>query len=238
VNAASTAVVLVGMFAGGMSGGAVGFGVVLVSAPVVALVAPQLLPAVVVAPSMAANGLVAVAERRDGDRRLLGRLLVWQLPGLAVGLWLLTRIGDPDTLALVVAGVVLALVLVGASPVRPARTRVTEAVAASAAGLSGALSGANGPPLAVLMADDDPGLMRATLPAYFLVAQVLLLAGWALTGRLTSSAVTTGLLAVPAALAGAWVGQRALARRLRRGAVRIAVLVLAVAAAVRAVVAG
>lgn len=224
------------MFGGGVAGGAVGFGVVLVSAPLVALVAPQLLPAVLVAPSIAANVLVAVSERRHRDVRLLGRLVAWQLPGMAVGLWALSRLGgDDDRVAFAVAVVVLVLVLVGSSPWRPRRTRRTEAAAASVAGLSGALSGANGPPLAVLMADDDPGLLRATLPAYFVVAQVLLLGGWALVGRLTLAAVGTGILSVPASLAGAWVGQRWVAHRLPAAAVRTVVLVLALAAAARAV---
>lgn len=196
MTAAATATVLLGMFAGGVAGGAVGFGVVLVAAPVIALAAPQLLPAVVVAPSIAANGFVAVAERHHGDTPLLARLVAWQLPGMAVGLGVLARIGaDDDRLALVVALVVLGLVLLGASPWRPDRTRGTEAVAAATAGLSGALSGANGPPLAVLMAHDDPGLLRATLPAYFVIAQILLLGGWALVGQLTLTAFGAGMVA-------------------------------------------
>lgn len=233
---AGTVVVLLGMFAGGLAGGSVGFGVVLVAAPIVALAAPHLLPSVVVAPSMAANGLVALRERRHRDAPLLARLVVWQLPGMAAGLWLLVQIGGDDRLlALVVALVVLALVLVGLSPWRPRRTRRTEAVAAMTAGVAGALSGTNGPPLAVLMAHDPPGLLRATLPAYFVIAQVLLLVGWGATGHLTGEAMATGLLAVPASLAGAWVGQRVLATRLTPVMVRASVLVLAVGAAVRAV---
>lgn len=238
MTATATVVVLLGMFAGGVAGGAVGFGMVLVGAPVVALVAPHLLPTVFVAPTIAANVYVAVSERRHRDRALLGRLVAWQLPGMAAGLWLLARIGrDDDLLAFVVALVVLGLVLLGASPWMPPRTRGTEAAAAATAGLSGALSGTNGPPLAVLMARDEPGVLRATLPAYFVVAQVLLLGGWALVGRLTLAATGTGLLSVPAALLGAWLGQHVLARRLTAAHVRAVVVVLAVAAAVRAVLA-
>lgn len=227
--------VLVGMFVGGVASGSVGFGIVLVSAPIVALAAPQLLPSVFVAPSLAANLLVAHRERRHRDVALLGRLLAWQLPGVGVGLWLLTRITDVDALALVVAAVILVLVLVGVSPWRPHRTRASEAVAASVGGLAGALSGANGPPLAVLMADEDPGLLRATLPAHFVAAQLLLLAGWSLVGRATGEALGAGLAAVPAALAGAWFGQRVAHRYLTARGVRLTVLALALGAAGRAV---
>lgn len=238
VTVTAVAVVLLGMFAGGVSSGAVGFGVVLVGAPIIALGAPHLLPSVFVAPSIAANGFVAASERRHRDSPLLLRLMGWQLPGMVVGLWILSRVRDADGLALVVSGVVLVLVLVGMSPWRPARTRGSEAVAASAAGLSGALSGTNGPPLAVLMADEPPGTLRATLPAYFVVAQVLLLGGWALIGQATLEAVGVGLLAVPAAAGGAWFGQHVAHRYLRPRTVRVAVLAMALAAAARAVLAG
>ncbi len=228
--------VLVGMFVGGVASGAVGFGIVLVSAPIVAIGAPHLLPSVFVAPSLAANLLVSHRERENRDTGLLRRLLVWQLPGVLVGLALLSRVRDPGTLALVVSGTVLVLVLVGVSPFRPRRTRGAEAVAAMVAGVSGALSGTNGPPLAVLMADDDPGLLRATLPAYFVVSQLLLLVGWSVIGRAPGQALLTGLAAVPAALAGAWVGQHAARRFLTRRMVRVTVLVLALVAAGRALV--
>lgn len=234
----AVAVVLLGMFAGGVSSGAVGFGAVLVGAPIIALGAPHLLPSVFVAPAMAANGYVAFSERRHRDSPLLLRLVVWQLPGMAAGLWVLSRMRDAETVALVVAVVVLVLVLVGMSPWRPARTRTSEAVAASAAGLSGALSGTNGPPLAVLMANEPPGRLRATLPAYFVIAQLLLLGGWTMIGQATLEAVGTGLLAVPAAAAGAWFGQHVAHRYLSPTGVRLAVLAMALVAAARAVLAG
>lgn len=235
MTAAVLVPVLVGMFVGGVASGAVGFGIVLVSAPIVAIGAPHLLPSVFVAPSLAANLLVSHRERAHRDTALLRRLLVWQLPGVGVGLAVLSQVRDTETLALLVAGTVLVLVLVGISPFRPRRTRGTEAVAATIAGLSGALSATNGPPLAVLMADDDPGLLRATLPAYFVVSQLLLLAGWSVIGRAPGDALLTGLVAVPAAVAGAWFGQRVARRFLTRRMVRVTVLVLALTAAARAV---
>ena len=226
--------VVVGMFLGGIASGAVGFGIVLVSAPIVAIGAPHLLPSVFVAPSLAANLLVAHRERDSRDTALLRRLLVWQLPGVGIGLAVLAQVQDADTLGLLVAMTVLVLVLVGVSPFRPRRSPTTEAIAASIAGLSGAVANTNGPPLAVLMADDDPALLRATLPAYFVVAQLVLLTGWTLIGRAPGEALLAGLVAVPAALVGALVGQGAARRFLTRRMVRVTVLVLALVAAGRA----
>lgn len=237
MTTAGVAIVVLGTFLGGTASGAVGFGMVLVAAPLVSLVAPHLLPVVFAAPSLAANLTVTTAERRHRDLALLGRLLVWQVPGMALGLYALTRIADVDTLALVVAGMVMAMVAIGAMPWRPRRNRVTEALAASTAGFAGALSSTDGPPLAVLMADDDPRLMRATLPALFVVAQLLLLPGWALAGVLTAEAIVTGVVAIPAAWAGAMVGHRVARRFLTPARVRGVVLVLATVAAARALIA-
>jgi uncharacterized protein len=226
-------VIAIAMFAGGVSAGAVGFGTVLVGAPIVALVAPHLLPVVFSLPSLTANSLVAFSERRHRDVPLLRRLVVWQLPGIVVGLWLLAQVRSDRTLGLVVSLVVLVMVGVSASPWRPARTPTTERVAAGMAGVAGALSATNGPPLAALLAHDDPGLIRATLPAYFLIAEVLLIGGWAVTGRLTAEAMTVGAFSIPLAVGGAALGQRVAHRWLTPRNVRILVLVLAATAAIR-----
>ena len=222
------------MFAGGLAAGAVGFGAVMVPAPLLAIVTPALLPFVFTAPVLAVDSYVAWRERAALDPRLLLRLTIWQVPGALVGALILARL-DPAGVGLTVGVLVLALVGIRFLPWRPPRTRPWEVGSAVAAGVSGAVSGMNGPPLAALLADDEPSLLRATLPAFFVIAQVVLVGMWAITGTLDLHAVWIGAAFTPVMLLGGRVGQH-LASRLTPTTVRITVLVLATIAVTRALV--
>jgi uncharacterized membrane protein YfcA len=226
----------VALFAGGVSVGAVGFGSVLIAAPVLALFAPATIPFVFVVPTLVTDSYVAWRERAALDRALLGRFLVWQIPGALLGAWLLGRISDPGVVGLIVGLIVLLLVGFQMLPWRLHRTAGREVGAATLAGLSGAVSGINGPPVAVLLADEPPALIRATLPAFFAGAQLVLLGSWILTGTLDTHALLLGVVATPAMALGAIVGQT-MAGRITARTVRWIVLVLSLAATIRSIVA-
>jgi uncharacterized protein len=232
VGAVEVVLVGLGMFAGGLAAGAVGFGAVMVPAPLLAIVTPALLPFVFTVPVLAVDSYVAWRERAALDRRLLARLTVWQVPGALVGAWILARL-DAGSVALIVGVLVLVLVGIRFLPWRPPRTRGWEVGSALAAGVSGAVSGINGPPLAALLADESPSVLRANLPAFFVIAQFVLVATWAGTGTLDLHAVWVGAAFTPVMLLGGRVGQH-LAGHLTPTAVRLTVLVLATIAVARA----
>jgi len=232
VGAVEVVLVGLGMFAGGVAAGAVGFGAVMVPAPLLAIVTPTLLPFVFTAPVLAVNSFVACRERAGLDRRLLARLTVWQIPGALIGAWIIAQL-DPDGVGLSVGVLVLVLVGIRFLLWRPPRTRGWEVGSAVTAGMSGAVAGMNGPPIAALLADESPSLLRATLPAFFFISQVVLVGTWAATGTLDLHAVWIGLAFTPVMLLGGRVGQF-LAGRLTPTAVRLTVLVLATIAVARA----
>jgi uncharacterized membrane protein YfcA len=236
VSASAILLVAAGFFAGGVSVGAVGFGSVLIAAPLVAVVEPGLIPFVFTVPVLVADSFVAWRERSALDRGLLGRLLVAQVPGALLGAWLLGRVARDELLGLVVGLGILVMVGVQMTRWRIRRTPRRELAAASLAGASGALSGVNGPPVAVLLADESPSLIRATLPAFFVGAQLVLLASWTVTGTLQLRPLAAGVVAAPAMHAGAVVGQRLAARITARG-VRWSVLILSLLAVARSLAA-
>lgn len=229
VSALPILVAAAGLFAGGVALGAVGFGAVLVASPLVATVFPAVLPFVFVVPAVSTNGYVAWRERAALDRGFVARAVVMQVPGALLGAWLLAQVDDAALLGVLIGVLVLVLVGIQVLPWRPPRTPPWEMVAASLAGVSGAVSGMNGPPVAAIMAYDPPATIRGTLPAFFVAAQCVLVVTWWLTGVISWDAVGLGFAAAPVMLLGAVVGQR-LAGRLTARQVRNAVILLAVVA--------
>ena len=68
--------------------GSIGFGLGLVAAPVIALVDPALLPALVIMLATLVTLLVVVRERADLDVRGAGWALSGRIPGSVLGAWL------------------------------------------------------------------------------------------------------------------------------------------------------
>jgi uncharacterized membrane protein YfcA len=182
-----------------------GFGFALLAGP--ALVA--ILPPVPAISAIALLGLLvnavtlAAARRRPRVRRReAATLLAWALPGLPVGVVLLTRL--PDDVVEVAVGV---LVLLAVAQRLSGFARVLPAPAAGL--LTGALTtstGLNGPPLVVRLAALPIAFdeRRDTLAALFLALGVLGVAALAIGGTFAPPAATAPLavLAVAGNLAG------------------------------------
>ncbi|MFD1213969.1 TSUP family transporter, partial [Arthrobacter sp. GCM10027362] len=87
--------------------GSIGFGAGLVAAPVIALVEPSLLPALVVMLAAVITLLVAVRERSELDLKGAGWALAGRIPGSVLGAWLVAS-APVRTMSWLVAVCVLA----------------------------------------------------------------------------------------------------------------------------------
>ena len=196
---------------------AIGFGYAIVAAPVLAATAG----AETVAPTLALIGLVGSGLLLAGERRpteVLGRevawLVAWSLPGLVIGVAVLA-LASSDVLTVLVA--VAVLLAVGSHAVRARalagapRGPAGRGATAGAGVLSGALTtttGLNGPPLVLhLLGRSTPSQRRDTLAAIFVVADLLALAAFAVSGTLE---LAPDVLALALATAAGWaLGRRA-----------------------------
>ena len=233
-------------FAGASIQSATGFGFALGLSPALfAVLDPYEAVSALLVLGLALNLLVLFGGGRPGPVRwrALAPMLAAAVPGLAVGLWLLSVLSKP-TLQVTVGLLVIAGAAFQARQGSAAAGRGAPAVAAGLA--SGTLTTAtslSGPPL-VLWLDAQgarPAEVRASLAAAFLAlnlagALVLLAAG-----DLASPAgpgVLAALLALTAAgyFTGAWLFRRLDARRFR--AIVLAIVALTGAASVAAGLAG
>jgi uncharacterized membrane protein YfcA len=226
------AVVLIGVVAviGAFVQAVVGLGVGLVSAPVIALVAPSYVPVLPLWLALLVSGLMLAGERLHVDWRAIAWALPARIPGTVVGAWLVTRFTEGRlgvALAVMVLLAVAITVRAVVIPVNPG-TLVT---AGFVAGVSGTATSIGGPPIALLFQQRAPAVVRATLAVFFFAGVIFSIGGLAVGGSLDRDASEVALVTAPGVLVGFLVG-RTVRTRIPGGTFRAGVLVVCAASAV------
>ncbi len=214
---------------GALVQGSAGLGFALITAPVAALMFPELLPAGLLLLMLPLNAYVAWRERASLDRHGAAWITGGRAAGTAGGLGLLAAL-PAGRLAATVAITTIAAVLatVAAPSFRPGRKAF--AIAGLVTGVLETATGVGGPPLALVYQHHPGPTLRSTLAVCFLVGEVMSLALLSATGRVSAEAVRAAFLLAPALAAGAALS-RGLHQRLDGRLLRAAVLLLALASA-------
>jgi uncharacterized protein len=210
---------LVALFAALLAGtvtGMTGFGLALVSTPILLFVyEPKTVVVLTTVFSIVINIAVVWDSWHEARRRLAVALLIPSLFGVAAGVEFL-RVVNPDVVRLVVGIVVVfsAMLLVRNIRLPGAETRWGPAVAGSASGALSTATGLAAPPIVLLLA--SRGLpkheFRSTSALFFLPMSVFGMAVLALRGVADASHVPLGLALVPAAIIGKAIGTALLGR--------------------------
>ncbi len=205
----------------------VGLGLNLVSAPVVTLLAPSLMPELPLALAVLLPLATLATDRAEVD----WRGLAWVLPARVVGTVLgVALLGWFTTRELGVAVGVMVLVAVALTwrAVEVPVTRPSLLAAGFVAGASGTTTSIGGPPVALLYQHRSPQQVRSTLAVFFSVGALVSLAAIALGGQFHTAALPVTLLLAPVLVVGAVSGSR-LRGLLPARATRVAVLVVCAA---------
>lgn len=181
--------------------GLVGLGLGLVSAPVVVLLAPQLMPQLLLWLAMLMPMVTLVREHHDIDWRGLGWSLPSRIPGTAVGVALVASVSTA-TLGLMVGVMVLLSVLLTVRAVRVPVNRRSLVSAGFVSGVTGTTTSIGGPPMALLYQHRSPSQIRSTLAVYFIGGAALSLAGLGLAWALERSTFLLAASMVPALVVG------------------------------------
>lgn len=215
--------------AGALVQGAVGFGLALVAAPLLAIVDPALVPVPLLLVSGAHALLTLLRERAETDWAGVCWALVGQLPGIALGVLAVAALPSRAFLA-AVAATVLVCALLSTLPWRPRPTRPALLVAGLVSGITGTAASIGGPPVALLYQGEGGPRVRATMAAYFVVGSVLSLVGLLVGGQVTGEHLGAAAALLPFVVAGFLLSGPA-RRVLDRGWVRPAVLAISVVGA-------
>jgi len=201
-----------------------GFG--MISAPIVAMAAPEYLPATLLLIGAAVGFSASAVDPKAVTRRELPPGFAGRALGAVLAAWIAATLPDPALFAALVAGVVylgIALSLIG---VRVAIRPVSLFAAGIAAGIMGTLTAVGAPPMALLYQHETQRRSAAMQNVFFawgMVVSILALAGVGLLG-LRHIALAATL--IPAALIGLALAEP-LAWRVARAAIRPYALALA-----------
>lgn len=181
--------------------GSVGFGYALVSAPLLALVAPQMVPGPIMLSSMLLSLASAVRERESIDRNGVALALLGRVPGVALGAGALAWFST-ETMSIVFGIVVLFGVALSISGLRLPLTTPTLLGTGFLSGVMGTMTSIGGPPIALVYQDAKGPALRATLNAYFAFGSAMSIPALALAGHFGRTQVIDGLLLLPAVAVG------------------------------------
>jgi uncharacterized protein len=225
---------LVALFAALLAGavtGLTGFGLALISTPILLFVyEPKTVVVLTTIFSVFITTAIVWDSWREANKRLALALLIPSIFGVVAGVEVLRTV-DPDYVRLAVGIVVVfsALLLVREIRLPGAGTRWGTLVAGSASGALSTSTGLAGPPIVLLLV--SRGLpkheFRSTSALYFLPMSVVGIGFLALRGVADASLVPLGLALVPAAIAGKAIGT-ALLKRVSERAFRAVTLGLVI----------
>lgn len=182
-----------------------GMGLGLLVTPLLALVAPDLVPGTILLLSWVLPLLILRREWRAVDRRTLGWTLLGRVPGSVAGAAVVVLAGA-EGIAVAVAVAVLVSVALSVAPARVTAwmrpTRPALVVGGAIGGVGGSTSSISGPPVALLLQRERGPVLRATLNAYFALGHVVSMAALAVAGELGLTQLLAALALLPALLVG------------------------------------
>jgi uncharacterized protein len=203
---------------------ATGMGMALLAVPLLALIDPAYVPGPTLCAVMVLSAGVAWRERLAIDRRLLAPALFGLAAGCGIGATVLALLAGVD-LARLFAILILGAVALSISGARAPTGPVTLLIGGTAAGILGTMSGAHGPPIALVLQHEPPARLRATLCAFFAVGCAVSLLALAVGGLLGSAQLRLGAGLLPGVAIGFALAPP-LSRRLDRQRARAAVLAI------------
>ena len=190
----------------GLVQGTIGFGLAVVSVPILSLLdrdlapVPQLLIALPLALAMVWR------EWRHLDLSGVGWVLVGRIPGAALGVVLL-KLFSETALDVLIAGLVLAGVAIVASGVVIRLNPFTKLAAGVASGTMGLVASIGGPPLALLYRDVEGGTLRSSLNAIFAIGILFSIVVRGVTGEIAANDIRVAAFLIPAAFFGLWLSR-------------------------------
>jgi uncharacterized protein len=196
--------------------GVTGFGSALVMSPLLLLFFDVHTAVVASAAVQIVTGFgIAWYARRAIDRAYLKVLLPAGIIGIIVGTLVLVTV-DSNLLKRLLGVVTMLFALrsvwglVSESSVPQKWPRWTGYIAGGLSGFLGSIFGTTGPPIVIFLDNQAiaKAAMRATMLSYFLAVDSTRMTSYILSGLLTQNVIVLGLVMIPTAIVGGWLGTR------------------------------
>ena len=181
--------------------GSVGFGLAMITAPVLLMVNPDFVPGAVMLAATALCVLMAIRERHA----IVGREVVVSSVARLVSTVptaMFVAMIDQRAFNIVFAIAILLGVGISLSGYRAPFNNLNLIIASCVSGVTNTISAVGGPPMALVYQDQPGEHIRATLSAIFAVGSVVAITSLALVGEFGWSDVALGVALLPGVLIG------------------------------------
>lgn len=189
------------LFLGAVVQSLIGFGMAIVAAPLLYLIEPALVPVPLLLHGMTISMLNLWRHRSSTNVKSMGLALVWRIPGSLVGLWLLVAFSG-DVVRVVIALAVLMGVATTLTKASVPITRWSLSVAGFLSGIFSTAAAIGGPPIALLLRNQQAAALRANLSAFFTLSGLTSLGILALAGQIQLEHLTSAATLLPAVFVG------------------------------------
>lgn len=198
-------VALLAVVASGVLGGGaqslLGFGGAFLTVPVLAVVAPELLPGAMVVAILPLSLVMVWRGRAHVDVRAAGRLTIGRLPGIVVGAAIVALLPTRGLVVAIALVLVAAVIISAVGPEVPVTPR-TELLAGFASGITGTAAALGGPPIGLLYRGAAGRTLRPTLALVWAVGLGPILGSLAVVGALGRDELAVGAVLAAAMLLG------------------------------------
>lgn len=181
--------------------GVIGWGIGTLSAPLLFLVSPVLLPAPMLLNSLVLTLLLLFRERRGLSFGPVRHAILGNIVGTSLAAVTLASI-DTSAFEALFGMLVLAAVGLSVAGIRPRLRPSISVLAGGASGYMGTITAVGGPPIALIYQNEKGPLVRANLAAFFTFGSVAALTALFFSGLLGSYQVKLFALTVPGVLVG------------------------------------
>ncbi|MCG3863368.1 MULTISPECIES: sulfite exporter TauE/SafE family protein [unclassified Photobacterium] len=203
---------------------AIGFGLAIVSAPLLIVYAPQYVPAPICLIALFISLLNALKHRSSIEIGGLKMAILGRVPGSIAGAALLLYVSS-HVLTLWIGLLVLLAVVVSVLPYRIEPTPRRMVIAGFFSGLFGTSSAIGGPPMAILLQHQEANQLRGNLSAFFVFSSIISLTAQIPVGFLSLDKLWITLPLIPSAWLGYWLALKT-TQSLPKEKIRYAALIL------------
>ena len=181
--------------------GLIGFGLGLFSAPILFLIAPQLVPVPMILNALVVTTVLLLANRSSVNKRFAPFSILGGTVGVLLATAIITLIDVAHYQVLFGLSIVCA-VLLSVAGFTPQVSGVSSAIAGSLSGFMGTLTSAGGAPMGLLYQTAEQAQIKANLSLFFVYINALSILTLSLAGVVSKQDLWLFLYSVPAVIIG------------------------------------
>lgn len=220
--------------AGACLQGLAGYGIGTLSAPLMFLISPSLVPGVMMLQAVLINLLMLIRNRQGVQFRPVRHAVAGSVVGTLLAAATLVVL-SAQGFKLIFGVLILLAVGLSVIGIRPALTPRNSVIAGGVSGYMGTITAVGGPPIALIYQSQQPMVVRGNLSAFFLFSTLLALLALIFSGYIGLRELKLAALMCPGVFVGFWASGHLL-RHLRLTGLRPLVLSIAAISGLTAII--